>query len=382
MARGTIPSILDDEELKKLAKQLEGRKPMQGSRQRFTSRGEGNAAVDLRKAIGRRKDKSFEPGGLLWRVAPGWAPGAHEKAKAKVDKEWKTIGTGNPEGIPRKVTTKGSKRRNVRLREQEQAALDAAAEKLKGIKTGTPSQIPRLSREWDQKEWLNSAEYKSLGIPMEGSRDRINQALNKSQRQIARHGGPVAREIALDLKNDVRESTAPKLPETGWSNVFTKDKDGNMVGVMTRNERLAWEKANFQQQQSLIEPGKLGQLGTNVQGGPGVGGNTVDAIEKRKPEIKDKPDITKKDIPKAEPPKIEPPKKDPPKKGIEKNPSLTDSAKNFAKSFVPNPWVLLARAVAFAANPSHDDKALPFNNRSPNIAQDFQIDDENLKYMA
>tara|TARA_R100000458_G_scaffold59517_1_gene70331 strand:- start:1779 stop:2966 length:1188 start_codon:yes stop_codon:yes gene_type:complete len=72
------------------------------------------------------------------------------------------------------------------------------------------------------------------------------------------------KEIAEDANVIKQETTAPKLPETGWSNVFTKDKDGNMVGVMTRNQRLAWEKANFQQQQSLIEPGKLGQLGTNV----------------------------------------------------------------------------------------------------------------------
>ena len=58
MARGTIPSILDDEEIKKLAKQLEGRKPIKGSRQRFTSRGEGNKVAELAK-LGWNCSKSF-----------------------------------------------------------------------------------------------------------------------------------------------------------------------------------------------------------------------------------------------------------------------------------------------------------------------------------
>ena len=346
MARGPIPSILDDEEIKKLAKQLEGRKPIKGSRQRFTSRGEGNKVAELAK--------------LGWNYA------------------W----TGNPEGRKPKVTTKGSKRRNVRLREQEQAALDAAAEKLKGIKTGRPSQIPRLSREWDLQAWRNSAEYKSLGIPMEGSRDRINQALNRSQRQIDRHGGPTTREIALDSKNDIRESTAPKLPETGWSNVFTKDKDGNMLGVMTRNQRLAWEKANFQQQQNLIEPGKLGLLGTNVQQTAGEKftqqqNNLVNNKELyNKIDMKEGSKIFNKgmntDVNFDWSKNAESLLKD--KEGLLGDKKASLPKKTDIKKLAQNlgietrPWKLILNAVAAFANPNKGDKQLPFDNKMGQMA--------------
>ena len=65
--------------------------------------------------------------------------------------------------------------------------------------------------------------------PVEGSTGRYKQ------KSIQLQGKEIAKQA----------STKPKPAETGWSTVFTKDpKTGEELGVMTRNQRKEWERAN------------------------------------------------------------------------------------------------------------------------------------------
>jgi len=195
------------------------------------------------------------------------------------------------------------------------------------------------------------------------------------------------------------------LPKDQQQQALAEDKP-SVIEELTKRERFALGqvRGSVAQNKARAKEIKIEQqrelLGKNISVGTDVGGASAAANLKtpkinidRTERIGNMQDFMKNSSPKMKefmknnPAAAEDLLRDAGKgnmKSIKKQPdaNLATKAKDFAKSFVPNPWVLLAKAVAFAANPSHDDKALPFNNRSPNIAQDFQIDEENLKYMA
>ena len=229
---------------------------------------------------------------------------------------------------------------------------------------------------------------KALGQPLSPEAQKLNQRVTLNQdlaqtvpiseaqrRRNARRGIPSSREITADQAEDIVAPTAPKVNIEG----LTPREEfalGQVRGSVAKNKARA-KQIYIDQQKEL--------LGKNISVGTEVGGNTAGAIEKKKPEIEKKPEITRKDIPKAEPPKIEPPKKDPPKNDVTPPTKLEgwDKAANVTNKLgLPHPAVMIAKAIAFLANPDAGNVAHAVQNQKANLSQDFQIDDDQWKFMA
>ena len=152
--------LLDDEELKKLAKES---KPRKGSRQRREPRGEGNVVAE-------RWDRKVKQAQKVLDVTSSGIVKATDLTKQGVkaigdwrtsNKAWRTgnrnwLGTGKRAGRPA-VITRGSKiankRRDVLLKQEREAELAAAAEKLSGVDFSVPyPNFDRLSKA-DQKKF-------------------------------------------------------------------------------------------------------------------------------------------------------------------------------------------------------------------------------------